>query len=174
MVRGVSIRPRVAVDTNVLIAGIIWPRWPYEALQHGLRGDCLLVLSPMVIAEARNRFRRSFPEFLDQFQAFLELAEYELTPTPARSQVQANLDLVRQERDVPVALSIIAADVDYFVTYDRDFTDQDETTAEVCKAIPGIMLPPVFLREVMGWSSRAEPQSKPQSNRSGCGSGQAL
>lgn len=27
-------------------------------------------------------------------------------------------------------------------------------TAEVRKAIPGIMLPPVFLREVMNWTSQ--------------------
>ncbi|HYP40083.1 MAG TPA: hypothetical protein VEX13_06950 [Chloroflexia bacterium] len=45
------------------------------------------------------------------------------------------------------------ASVDYFVTYDRDFTDENETTTEVRAAIPGIMLPPVFLREVMGWTS---------------------
>jgi len=39
------------------------------------------------------------------------------------------------------------------VTYDRDCTDEDETTERIRKAIPGIMLPPVFLRDVMGWTS---------------------
>jgi hypothetical protein len=60
---------------------------------------------------------------------------------------------VRDPKDVPIALSVIAASVDYFVTYDRDFTDGGETTRAVRAAIPGIMLPPVFLRDVMGWTS---------------------
>ena len=55
--------------------------------------------------------------------------------------------------DVPIALAAIAAKVDYFVTYDKDFTDKDKTTQRVREAIPGIVLPPVFLREVMGWTS---------------------
>lgn len=36
---------RVAVDTNVLIAGFGWPRWPYEVIQHAIVGDYQLVLS---------------------------------------------------------------------------------------------------------------------------------
>lgn len=35
---------RIAVDTNVLLSGIIWPRWPYAILQHALQGDVELVL----------------------------------------------------------------------------------------------------------------------------------
>lgn len=54
---------------------------------------------------------------------------------------------------MPIALAAINSQVDYFVTYDRDFTDTDETTEKVRQAIPGIMLPPVFLRDVMGWTS---------------------
>jgi hypothetical protein len=78
---------------------------------------------------------------------------YESAPVPTREKVVANSTLVRQIKDVPIALSILEAAVDYFVTYDRDFTDPGETTRSVREAIPGIMLPPVFLREVLGWSS---------------------
>jgi hypothetical protein len=63
------------------------------------------------------------------------------------------MDLVRQVKDVPIALSIRDAGVDYFVTYDRDFTDSDASTVAVRQAIPGIILPPVFLRDVLGWTS---------------------
>jgi hypothetical protein len=31
--------PRVAIDANVLITGIVWPRWQYEILQHALRHE---------------------------------------------------------------------------------------------------------------------------------------
>ena len=144
---------RVAIDANVLITGIVWPRWAYEVLQHALRGDFILVLSAIVMAEARNRIVTTFPEFLAEFEFLLANLTYELAPVPTREDVAANTSLVRQLKDVPIALSIMGAAVDYFVTYDRDFTDPGETTRAVRNAIPGIILPPVFLRDVLGWSS---------------------
>ena len=37
-------RLRVMADTNVLIAGILFPRWFHEFLRHALKGDFKLVL----------------------------------------------------------------------------------------------------------------------------------
>lgn len=145
--------PRVAVDANVLIAGFGWPRWPYEVLQHAIEGDYQLVLSPLVIEEAKRRINMHLPERVELFELFLLTIDYELAPMPTKGEVKANQTLVRDIKDVPIALSVVKAGIDYFVTYDRDFTDQNETTAEVRKAIPGIMLPPVFLRQVMNWTS---------------------
>ncbi len=145
--------PRVAVDANVLIAGFGWPRWPYEVLQHAIEGDYQLVLSPVVIAEAKYRIGLHLPERVELFELFLLAIDYELAPVPSKDEVKVNSTLMRDIKDVPIALSIMQAEVDYFVTYDRDFTDQNETTAKVRKAIPGIMLPPVFLRDVMNWTS---------------------
>jgi predicted nucleic acid-binding protein len=135
---------RVAIDANVLITGIVWPRWQYEILQHALRDDFILVLSPLVIAEARNRIVTTFPDFLAEFEFLLTNLNYESAPIPTRDEVADNRTLVRQIKDVPIALSILGAAIDYFVTYDRDFTDPGETTRAVRKAIPGIVLPPVF------------------------------
>jgi predicted nucleic acid-binding protein len=144
---------RVAVDANVLIAGVVFPRWPYEVLQHALKGDFTLVLSPIVVREATRRIRLQFPGFEQDFEQLLEALSYEEAPLPTEEEIAGNPQLVRDVKDIPVALSIKKASVDYFVTYDRDFTDEDETTKEVRAAIPGIMLPPVFLREVMNWTS---------------------
>ena len=144
---------RVAIDANVLISGIVFPRWPYEVLQHALKSDYRLVLSPIVIQEAKRRIRLQFPSFGREFEQFLQAIEYEEAPVPTKEEVRQHPHLVRDEKDIPIALSIKKAGVDYFVTYDRDFTDEDETTKEVRAAIPGIMLPPVFLKEVMGWTS---------------------
>jgi putative PIN family toxin of toxin-antitoxin system len=144
---------RVAIDANVLITGIVWPRWQYEILQHALRDEFVLVLSPIVIAETRNRIVTTFPEFLPEFEFLIANLNFESAPVPTREEVAASHTLVRQSKDVPIALSIMSAKVDYFVTYDRDFTDEGETTRAVRQAIPGIVLPPVFLRDVLGWSS---------------------
>ena len=144
---------RVALDANVLIAGTAYPRWPHEVLRHALKGDYILVLSPLVLREARRRITERFPSYAEEFEEFLNLVDYEDAPLPNREEVARNQDLVRQKENVPVALSIIAVEVDYFVTYDWDFIDEDGTTRRVCEAIPDILLPPVFLRDVMGWTS---------------------
>lgn len=144
---------RVAIDTNILLSGVIWPRWPYAVLSHALAGDIRLVLPEMVILEARRHIEQNFSEYQERFERVLKDLAYELAPLPSLEAVDEATDLVRQREDIPVALSVIAANVDYFVTYDRDFTDDHESTARVRAAIPGICLPPVFLRDVMGWTS---------------------
>ena len=144
---------RVAVDTNVLLSGIIWPRWPNAVLQHALHGDFRLVLPQVVILEARRNMQRRFPEYLEDFKLFLSLTDYELVPVPSLEAVHSAPALMRQAEDIPVALSVMAAKVDYFVTSDKDFTDLHPSTQQVRAAIPGILLPAVFLRDVMQWSS---------------------
>lgn len=52
---------------------------------------------------------------------------------------------------MPVVLAAIGAEVDYFVTNDRDMTVQDETMADLHQRIRP-MLVGTFLHEVMGWS----------------------
>ena len=144
---------RVAIDTNILLSGIIWPRWPNAVLNHALAGDFQLVLPEIVILEARRHVARDFPEFQARFERLLDALAYQQAPLPGLEAVEAAAGLVRQQEDIPVALSVIHAQVDSFVTYDRDFTDDHESTARVRAAIPGICLPPIFLRDVMSWTS---------------------
>jgi predicted nucleic acid-binding protein len=144
---------RVAVDANVLIAGIIWPRWPYEVLMHAVRNEFALVLPELVIKEAHHRLLSDFPEFLPDFELLLKTIHSERIPIPLQEEIEENRELMRDLNAIPIALSVVKAGVDYFVTYDRDYTDAGRTTELVRAAIPGILLPPVFLRDVMGWTS---------------------
>jgi predicted nucleic acid-binding protein len=68
--------------------------------------------------------------------------------------MERNADLVRDPKDVPIALAATSAKVDYLVTNDRDLTAQDETTAALRARIQPISVGR-FLREVMGWESEA-------------------
>ena len=107
---------RVMVDANILIAGSLWPRWPYEVLQHALAGDFQLVLSPYVIAQARRFLEKDFPEQAGQLDDLLEAAQCEMAPDPTREQVAARANLVRDASDVPVALAAIQSKVDFLVS----------------------------------------------------------
>jgi predicted nucleic acid-binding protein len=143
---------RVMADANVLIAGILFPRWFHEFLRHALRGDFTLVLSPYVLGEARERMARGTAVEARALEQFLDDCEYELAADPTREQVTQNLDLVRDPKDVPIALAAIAAGVDYLVSNDKDLTDVDATTARLRQHIQPMSVGR-FLRQVMGWSS---------------------
>ena len=143
---------RVFVDANILIAGTVWPRWPYEVLQHALKGDFRLVLNPYVIEEARRTLARRFSADMPRFETFLELCPYEVAGMPTGEAITANAYLVRDVSDVPVALAAIEAGVNCLVSEDKDLTIHDETTVELRKLLP-VYLSGTFLRELMGWST---------------------
>ena len=145
---------RVMVDANILIAGSLWPRWPYEVLQHALAGDFQLVLSPYVIAQARRFLEKDFPEQAGQLDDLLEAAQCEMAPDPTREQVAARANLVRDASDVPVALAAIQSKVDFLVSEDKDLTVRDASTEALRRELT-VLISGTFLREVMGWPSEA-------------------
>jgi predicted nucleic acid-binding protein len=142
---------RAFVDANVLFAGIAFPRWPYEVLRHAVADDFQLVLSPLVIKQARRNLQKRFPEYTDHFDLFIKSVDYQLVSDPTPEEVEANKNIIRDYSDVPVALSAISANVEYLVSEDKDFTTRDETTAELRRHFK-ILLSGTFLREAMGWT----------------------
>ena len=140
------------VDANILIAGIGWPRFPYEVLQHALLSDYILVLTSFIIDEARTHIGAILPSFLPNFEQFLIKSHYQPVASPTREELDKHNTLVRDIKDIPIALAAINARVNLFVTQDTDFTAQDASTEALRKQLT-IMLPGTFLREHMGWTS---------------------
>lgn len=143
---------RVMADANVLIAGILFPRWFHEFLRHALRGDFRLVLSAQILREARERMSRGTPAQRQALEQFLSDCDYEMAPDPGREEVAENAGLVRDPKDVPIVLSAINAGVDFLVSNDKDLTARDETATTLHKRIQPIIVGR-FLKEVMGWDS---------------------
>lgn len=140
------------LDTNVLIAGSVWPRWPYEVLLHAENGDYQLVLCQQIVDEAERRVKARFPDHLERFLRQLAESHFELIADPLEADIVANRGLLRDATDIPIVLAAINARVDCFVTSDKDFTDP--ANAELHARLK-VMLPAVFLRDYMGWSSDA-------------------
>jgi predicted nucleic acid-binding protein len=136
------------IDTTVILAGIVWPRFPYEVLQHALNGDFDLILCPTVIEEARGNFAHLFPAWSPAFEEFLRNVPYEAVADPLLSDIEANQSLMRDITDIPAALSAIQSQVDFFVTEDKDYTTPGQPIHEKLH----ILLPGTFLNLVMGWS----------------------
>lgn len=145
-------RLRVMADANVLIAGILFPRWFYEFLRHALRGDFTLLLSEQAIREARKRMRMGTDQQVAALEGFLTDCSFELVLDPSHEQVIQNSGLLRDSTDIPIALAAINAGTDYLVTNDKDFTTPDQTTAILRQKLHPITVGR-FLHEVMHWSS---------------------
>ena len=143
---------RVGLDANVLIAGIRLPRWPHEVMRETLGPGFHLVLPEQVVTEARRHFPH--PAQQAALQSFLDESHYEELPMPLPERVAQNLDLVRSEKDVPIAMALLEGNVQIFVTNDRDFTDPTATAQRLRDQVR-VMLPALFLRDVLGWSSDA-------------------
>jgi predicted nucleic acid-binding protein len=140
------------VDATVLFAGTAWPRWSHAVLRHAALGNFQLVLSALVITQARRNLQKRLPAYVEPFEEWLQWCPFEAAPDPTLEEVANHKTLMRDAKDIPVALAAINAGVDYFVSEDKDFTDEDDTTREVRQRLK-IMRPVIFLREVMGWSS---------------------
>ena len=149
-----SRRPRVFLDANVWIRGLTFPRFPYEVLRHAARNEIKAIVSPLVLDSVHLYIREKFPEHQAALSALLELLDLEVVPDPPAERVAAHMDLVRDPKDVPVALSAIEAHGQYLVSTDKDLTDVDETTVELRRHLTPRAVG-TFLHEVMGWSHEA-------------------
>lgn len=84
---------RVMLDATVLLAGIVWPRFPYEVLQHALRGDFQPVLCPFLLAQVRRKFSELFPAHINRFETFLQGLPYEKVPDPSAYDLAVHLSV---------------------------------------------------------------------------------
>jgi len=143
---------RVMLDTNVLLSGIVWPRWPYEILRYARRHEIELVLCPFIVEQTYRNVAQYFPDSLAFLGEMLALCDYTEVPDPSLEEVEAHANLMRDPTDIPIALAAIAAQVDCFLTTDKDFTDKTADNAQLHEQLR-ILLPGTFLREYLGWTS---------------------
>jgi hypothetical protein len=92
-------KPRVLIDANVLLAGNAFARWPFEVLQHATNGDFQLILSPLVINQARQHLQRRFPQHLARFERLLRDVDYEFISDPTSEEVESNKNHVNQRKN---------------------------------------------------------------------------
>jgi len=142
--------PRIFVDTNVLVSGICFAGLPYEILRLATAREIRLVLSPMVLDETKRVIREEFPQHAAGLERFLSVLPHDLQTDPTADEVESNLDLVRDKKDIPIALSAIASTADALVSGDKHLTAQNATTSLLRSRIR-VLTPTEFFRQVMAW-----------------------
>ena len=143
---------RVMADSNVIIAGVLKPRWFHAFLRHALMGDFRLVLAPHTVREVLRWAERKGGARQEAVKVFLASVDFELAPDATIEEVEAHREAIRDETDIPILVAAIQAEVDYLVTNDKDF-HAEATRALLAQHGVTVMLVGTFLREVMGWRS---------------------
>lgn len=117
---------RVMVDANVLLSAVVFrSENTLRVLEHASSRGNTLVLSTWVIGEARRVTARKWPKRAGSVEALLLSMSYELVETPSDDEIEWGLFDIRDPMDYPVLYSAVFADVDVFVTGDRDFFGVD-------------------------------------------------
>lgn len=113
-------KARVFLDTKALFAGI----WSSEGrarmiLKLGEAGVINLLVSPTVLSEIERVLRRKAPKSLGALTLLLDRSGIELVTEPNQKRVNESLSLTSHPGDAQILAAAWDAEVDYFVTLDR-------------------------------------------------------
>lgn len=124
---------RVMIDTNILIAAILFPNsLPAKALEKASLNHTV-TLSSYGIDEIHIVFQRKFKDKCLILEKFLSKFSFELVYTPLNIE-EGNFPEIRDIKDLPILASAILGDVDIIVTGDKDFFALDIDKPEIVSA----------------------------------------
>ena len=113
-------KPRVFLDTNILVSGMVFAGNERKLLNAIIDGKLGLVLSADVINEANLVLIKKFPKQAVLFPLFLRLVKHERIPKSAyKSSEEQYSKLVGDKADVPILAAAATSRSDYLVTGDK-------------------------------------------------------
>lgn len=113
--------PRLFLDSSVLFAAIFSATGgARELLRLSSEGLLRLLVSGDVLAETERNLHTKAPKRLADLVGALALANVEIVAPPDSATVQQCQILVNYPNDAVVLAAAVAAEVDYFVTLDRE------------------------------------------------------
>lgn len=112
--------PRVFLDTSVLFAAVLSETGGARLiLKLGEAGGLRLLVGPQVLREADGVLARKAPESKALFALLLNQAGVEIGPVPDAAMSNRAEQVVDYAPDAQVLAEAFAAQIDYFVTFDR-------------------------------------------------------
>ena len=121
---------RVMFDTNILVSAGLLRSSRLAALAERVSDEHTLVLSSQIIDELRMVMDMKFPHKKAACEAFLNKLSFEMVLTP-RYVDPSIYPRIRDKSDYPILASAIIADVDVFITGDKDFLALDVERPEI-------------------------------------------
>ena len=121
---------RVMFDTNVVISAGLYGGGMLSRTTFEIAEKYNVVLSSIVIDELRMVMEEKFPDKASSMDCFLKKLSYEVSYTPTKIDDDI-YPKIRDKKDYPVLASAIIADVDVFITGDKDFNVLDIDRPEI-------------------------------------------
>jgi predicted nucleic acid-binding protein len=118
------------LDTNIIVSAVLFPESALSQRVLEMSDRYSLVISDKVVAELREVMIRKFEDKTQACETFLRKLDFELALTPADTDPDI-YPKIRDENDYPILASAIIADVDVFVSGDRDFFAADVERPEI-------------------------------------------
>jgi len=113
-------KPRVFLDTNILISGMAFTGNERKLLEATIGGKFVLMLSSDVIDEAKEVLRRKFPRQSVLFPLFMRAVKHEeISKRAYKMSVRRYAELIDDEVDAPILAVAVAGKADYLVTGDK-------------------------------------------------------
>ena len=121
---------RVMLDSNILISSGIFTGKRTTALTLRIADEYKIVLSNRIIDELQEVIALKFSEKKTTLERFLERLNYEIAYTT--TEIDEDIyPKIRDKKDYYILASAIIADVDVFITGDKDFGGLDLKRPEI-------------------------------------------
>ncbi len=138
-------KPRVFLDSNVLFSGLYSPKGaPGIILEHFLKGNVSVVVSPQVLEEVIRTVKEKLPDSLPALRKLLVNTPPEVAADPKLPDIKRWTKKLHLG-DASILAAAIAAQPDYFITGDRHFIENADIVKEIGLTI---VMPAQFLKIV--------------------------
>ena len=120
----------VMLDTNILVSAGLFAGSRLSNLAIRIAEEHQIVLSSRIIDELWAVTELKFPDKKSVVDTFLKRLSFEIAYTPTEIDMDV-FPKIRDEKDYPILASAIIADVDTFITGDKDFAGLDLERPEI-------------------------------------------
>jgi len=114
-------KPRVFLDTNILISGIVFAGNERKLLEAMIDGKFVMMLSSDVVDEAKEALGRKFPKQAVLFPLFLRMVKHEeISRRAYKRSVGRYVELIGDRTDAPILAAAVVSKADYLATGDKE------------------------------------------------------
>lgn len=124
---------RIMLDTNIIISIVVFNSHNLKDMLTNICINHQLVLCSYIIDELNEVVEKKFPEKQQVLDNLLLKIPYEIEYTPKNIPDKKELE-IRDENDKAILYSAIIANVDIFITGDKDFDNVDIEKPEIMSA----------------------------------------
>lgn len=127
------LRPKVLLDTNVVVSGLVFLKGnEHEILKLAEGREIMLSLPEFVIEETRAVLTHSFAGHEVLFDVFLAVVGYAVLPwREIEPLISVYRKFVRDKKDAPILASVVVAKPDFAVTGDLALREDLKRCSEV-------------------------------------------